>query len=827
MMEQVFFAVVEASVTVSIAAALVMLLAPTAKKRFAAKWRYWVWLVLCVRMLLPVSFSLPQAPITIAAPTQQIVVTRVGQPSSPADDVPKTDASPVVEPGLPVSDEKGLTLSPVPHNSVDNNPSGDRLNPTAQSQPPASYTVTLSGVLAYAWLAGAVIALLLRASIGLWFSHRTKRWNRPVCNVQIETIFEDLKKELGIHVRLPIYENGQIGSPMIIGLLRPCVLLPEISLSAREYEFVLRHELTHYKRHDLWYKLLLMLARCVHWFNPMLSVIALEAENDMEISCDEAVIAGKDIQYRQGYCEAILRLLRFGRQRRLVLSTGFNGNKQVIKRRFEAVLAARTQPGVLPAAVALAVLAACGLLFAYGSTKNPAKPSDTSASQEVLKNREESGEESETEGNYLPLKEEAVDKLPLNEIDTVQAGLLQADIDLTGWTQLYSHSETGADHVLFRVEVYGKPENLDTANLTGIVKTALNIPGSNTAGDIPKNVDRVVVEYTRYLDSSSTESPEKGYYEETTFCLYDESEVGFGGFDSAKLYRGNGDWSIYSFYNPTTGVTLCCTPDYRSAIGINNYGDGPFLHAYKHYPANLDRNGGRYDILMYNEGWRQIDGYGENYCYDVAVYDTQTNTVQVIGEQLPGVYGNYPSFTDENAGLFLLCQTYNNDVHNTGTAMTVYDPANPAQQVAVLDESILPPLPEGATHWCINPQLCLDDSYIDGPYALMFYPYIPGKMPVTQNGDHEKSGVNWYIATLDKNFRVTEVFDTGLAMWGTQEYCSSPADVILRDGLLYFSYYFNADNVFQRERWVYNVVNPAHMRSLMQTTMPDSFYDEP
>ena len=71
--------------------------------------------------------------------------------------------------------------------------------------------------------------------------------------------------------------------------------------------FIFRHELTHYKHGDLWLKLLLLAARCLHWFNPLVHLIARFAQEDIEAACDDAVVRGHDGAYRRAYGETILR----------------------------------------------------------------------------------------------------------------------------------------------------------------------------------------------------------------------------------------------------------------------------------------------------------------------------------------------------------------------------------------------------------------------------------------------------------------------------------------------------------------------------------------
>ncbi len=84
-----------------------------------------------------------------------------------------------------------------------------------------------------------------------------------------------------------------LDSPVMTGMISPVILLPDMAFTEEELSMILRHELVHWKRRDIWYKFVLLLANAVHWFNPLVWVMARQADQDIEISCDGAVLAGK------------------------------------------------------------------------------------------------------------------------------------------------------------------------------------------------------------------------------------------------------------------------------------------------------------------------------------------------------------------------------------------------------------------------------------------------------------------------------------------------------------------------------------------------------
>ena len=96
-------------------------------------------------------------------------------------------------------------------------------------------------------------------------------------------------------------------TPMLVGLLRPQLILPELELSQEELEGVFSHELTHWRHRDLWIKWLAALAVCVHWFNPAARLLAERLDRDCELYCDQTVARDWDRPRRARYGELLLR----------------------------------------------------------------------------------------------------------------------------------------------------------------------------------------------------------------------------------------------------------------------------------------------------------------------------------------------------------------------------------------------------------------------------------------------------------------------------------------------------------------------------------------
>ena len=123
-----------------------------------------------------------------------------------------------------------------------------------------------------------------------------------------------------------------------MGFFKPVIVLPKEDYSRDELFFILKHELVHYKRHDIWLKLLLVVAKGIHWFNPVVWMMQREAVIDMEMSCDERVIKNAGYDVKKAYTETLLSTIHRQYAGQTLLSTQFKGGKQIMKKRFKNIL---------------------------------------------------------------------------------------------------------------------------------------------------------------------------------------------------------------------------------------------------------------------------------------------------------------------------------------------------------------------------------------------------------------------------------------------------------------------------------------------------------
>lgn len=109
---------------------------------------------------------------------------------------------------------------------------------------------------------------------------------------------------------IAIRQSGRISSPLTFGVLRPVILMPKKTDWTDEtaLRYVLEHEFVHIQRFDVLSKLLLIAAVCVHWFNPLVWVMYVLANRDLELSCDETVLRRFVGDVRAAYAQVLIRM---------------------------------------------------------------------------------------------------------------------------------------------------------------------------------------------------------------------------------------------------------------------------------------------------------------------------------------------------------------------------------------------------------------------------------------------------------------------------------------------------------------------------------------
>ena len=326
--------------TVSLAALVPLILRRLMKKRYPARMVCVVWAILALRLLIPVQLTLPQAPVQVMPRTSYVV---------------QSDQTAFRQAGLPVGQNPTRWVT------------GTQAQTLSAADTGTVKTVDITDILLTLWLAG-VISCILWQGIGYYRLIRSlKGTSQPVERADLHTILQEQCADLVIDREIPLRVSSAADCPMLAGFIHPTLYLPDERISRTDAAFIFRHELTHYKHGDLWLKLLLLAARCLHWFNPLVHLIERFAQEDIEAACDDAVVRGHDGAYRRAYGETILRSAIAQVQKRKALVSCFGDDKKTLMRRFEGLFDKSVKKRGVALVVMIALLVgSLGCMIAVG-----------------------------------------------------------------------------------------------------------------------------------------------------------------------------------------------------------------------------------------------------------------------------------------------------------------------------------------------------------------------------------------------------------------------------------------------------------------------------
>lgn len=171
-----------------------------------------------------------------------------------------------------------------------------------------------------------------------------------------------------VRLRDNIYLADHITSPFVIGFLHPRIYIPS-SLSDKEQDYVLLHEQTHLRRFDHVIKIAAYITLCIHWFNPLVWIAFILASNDMEMSCDEAVMKRLGTDIRGEYSASLLSLAT---GRRSITATPLAFGQGNPKKRIKNVLSYR-QPRFWITALTAVLVMILGIGLSFNRTMASSK----------------------------------------------------------------------------------------------------------------------------------------------------------------------------------------------------------------------------------------------------------------------------------------------------------------------------------------------------------------------------------------------------------------------------------------------------------------------
>ncbi len=377
---------------------------------------------------------------------------------------------------------------------------------------------------------------------------------------------EAAEKWLQLHRSFPkaaLRRSEFVKSPLTYGVIHPVILLPsEISLNEEEFFCIMEHEWVHIRKKDVFVKYLLCLAICIYWFHPLVWIMAVLLNRDIEFACDEEVCRTCPQHYKTAYALVLIRLAQESRQSVWPLNACFARHSE-IEERIRFIM--NTKRYSKKAAVVAAGIICC-ILTAFTVSAQEA-PGETASQAENI--GQSGAEVSPNEPGAA-----AAEKQDIQE-NTTEA---EASDSLAGMADAEALSDSPADAAAH----ISKGQQADGGQIAELAKLYLGNPYKAGGTDLAQGTDSIGFVKAIYalagielpadiqaLAAVGTEVPQEGL-SAGDIIIYSSAD-GENEFFHAAIYDGSG--RVIHASNRKTGIKLS-DYDYREiskAIRIINY----------------------------------------------------------------------------------------------------------------------------------------------------------------------------------------------------------------------------------------------------------------
>ncbi len=304
-MEALLVLMAKASIMASIMAFIILLVNQVFRKYTTAKFRYYVWVIILIRLALPINF---ETSIGVSFKNMERSVVQEVQLQN------KYEVKPIAEAvSVPLAE-------------------------TVQVE--AKAPITPLWVLTFIWLVGIAVYFFTQTFSRMVFVRKLSK-EKMLWDSRTSELFLKVKREMGIEKNIPLLTHQKITSPSLFSWLAPKLILPRDmseSLTDDELIFIFRHELIHYKRKDLMVFSVLNILRALYWFNPLVWYVFKKIEESCEEACDTEVLKMLAVPQYKDYGIALLKVIsKTPRRNFAVASLNAGKNYEETKRRITMI----------------------------------------------------------------------------------------------------------------------------------------------------------------------------------------------------------------------------------------------------------------------------------------------------------------------------------------------------------------------------------------------------------------------------------------------------------------------------------------------------------
>lgn len=376
------------------------------KDKISRQWQYYIWLIVIMRLLLPFTPETNLMGTIFQTFDNTTYHTEKYPPEQQNQDI--------------LNDDKN---TPTINNERSNQKYINKMELFTSNQAVQDIITLLVNNIWIIWLVIALILFIRKITIYQSFVRYIKAGQAPVSDTELLDRLAILGSQIKIKRAIELCINPLISSPLLIGFFRPCIVLPRVDIAEKDFQYIVLHELTHYRRFDMLYKWLVQITVCLHWFNPLVYLMGKEINKACEFACDEAIVKKLDSSNVQDYGKTLLNsIATVGKYKESLASVTLSESKKLLKERLGAIMNFRKKSNlVVFFTIVITVLFTVGAT-AIGAYTVPQIPVDNNKNKNINSNPTNNNSNLDTQKNNNKVTDNT------QNIDTSSSGKLPDNI---------------------------------------------------------------------------------------------------------------------------------------------------------------------------------------------------------------------------------------------------------------------------------------------------------------------------------------------------------------------------------------------------------------
>ncbi len=218
----------------------------------------------------------------------------------------------------------------------------------------------------YLWISISTIFLFYNL-ISYWiYIYKNKKSCIEIKVPEIEEIINKICREKKVK-NISYAFSKSIATPMVVGIFKKRILLPENILELEDYEMILMHEIVHIKNKDIECKFILLLVNSIYWFNPVIYKFIDQVEEVLELKCDEIVLENRSQVYKIKYAQVLLNQIEENRKLKYRFSLSFANKRRNIMKRFSNIVDKNKKKNMIGISciTASAIIISSAIIFSF------------------------------------------------------------------------------------------------------------------------------------------------------------------------------------------------------------------------------------------------------------------------------------------------------------------------------------------------------------------------------------------------------------------------------------------------------------------------------